>query len=137
MAQQNARKRVKRENKHGRHRLGRCVDGRGQRRLHLRRQRRLQLRRGAGMETNRHIQFFTGRPERIVLRTADMGNFAQMHGQRWEDHTAMPLGHGPLRLGNRRFHRPDRHETLRDEAITGACPFIDEPIVIGPDASNL
>ena len=65
-----------------------------------------------------------------------MGNLAQVHGQGRQDHAAMAPANRALDLRDRRFDRPDRYETLRDKAIAGARPFVNQPIVVRLDASD-
>ena len=48
----------------------------------------------------------------------------------------MAAPYGAFDLGDRRFHRPDRREALRDKARAGASPLVDQPIVIGAHAGD-
>ena len=54
----------------------------------------------------------------------------------WSNHP-MTAADGSLDFADSRFHRPDRHEALRDEAIAEASPFIDQPVVVSLHTGDL
>jgi hypothetical protein len=49
----------------------------------------------------------------------------------------MPFGDGTLNLSNGGLHRRNRHDTLRNEALTFAGPLLNQPVIVCLHTSQL
>src|SRR5438128_2159991 len=89
------------------------------------------------MKTQRNTQFLASLPNRIVFRTVNVRRFTQMHRHRRKDNTFVSVSNRPFYFTNSRINRRERDNTLRDEAVAKAHPFIKEPVVVSPHAGKL
>ena len=89
------------------------------------------------MDAQRHLQLLAHGPDGVPVRLTKVRQVAQLHRHAGEDHPSVSHGDGPADLRDGRLDRAQRHDALRDEALAGPGPLLDQPVVVGLDARKL